>query len=95
MQFGEDTPMKTARITFLGSDTFKAQLESEARQQKISVAELIRQQFDRRPGEEEQVLSALAKELKRSTAETRAALNEALAEVNKTLKRASVQDKAA
>lgn len=85
--------MKTARITFLGSDKFKAQLESEAKQHKISVAELIRRQFDRAPTEDEQLLLALAKELKRSTAEARAALNTALREVNKTLNKP--QNKAA
>lgn len=88
--------MKTARITFLGSDRFKAQLEREAKQQKISVAELIRKQFDRAPNEEEQLLLALAKELKRSTAEARATLNEALKEVKKTLnKRTSFKNKVA
>lgn len=88
--------MKTARITFLGSDRFKAQLEKEAKQQKISVAELIRKQFDRGPNEEEQLLLALAKELKRSTAEARTALNEALKEVKKTLNtRTSLKNKAA
>lgn len=87
--------MKTARITFLGSEAFKAHLETEAKQQRISVAELIRQQFNRQPSAEEQVISAMAKELKRSTAEARAALNEALVEVNKTLRKALPQDKAA
>lgn len=87
--------MKTARITFLGSEAFKAQLEAEAKQQRISVAELIRQQFNRQPSDEEQLVSAMAKELKRSTAEARAALNEALVEVNKTLRKALPADKAA
>lgn len=87
--------MKTARITFLGSEAFKAELETEAKRRRISVAELIRQQFDRQPGDEEQLLSAMAKELKRSAAEARAALREALVEVNKTLRKTMREDEAA
>lgn len=87
--------MKTARITFLGSHAFKARLEQEAKAKSISVAELIRRQFDREPSAEEQVLLALAKELKRSSAETRKALHEAIAEVDKTLKQVAQQRQAA
>lgn len=87
--------MKTARITFLGSHAFKARLEQEAKAKGISVAELIRQQFDQGPSAEEQVLLALAKELKRSSMETRKALNEAMAEVSKTLKHVAPQRRAA
>lgn len=78
--------MKTARITFLGSDEFKAELERRASAKGISVGELIRRQFDRKPSEEDRLLSALAEELKRSAAEARTALSDALAEVEQTLR---------
>lgn len=85
--------MKTARITFLGSDAFKTRLEQEAKAKDISVAELIRRQFDQEPNAEEQVLLALAKELKRSCAETRKALK-AMTEIGKALKHVAQQRQA-
>lgn len=78
--------MKTARITFLGTDQFKAQLVRQAAAQHISVGELIRSQFEREPSDEERLLEALTGDLKRSTAEARKALSDALAEVDATLK---------
>lgn len=78
--------MKTARITFLGTDQFKAELERQAAAQKISVGELIRSQFERKPSGDERLLEVLAEDLKRSTAEAHQALTDALAEVEATLK---------
>jgi tellurite resistance protein len=78
--------MKTARITFLGTDQFKAELERQAAAQKISVGELIRSQFERKPSGDERLLEVLAEDLKRSTAEAHQALTAALAEVDATLK---------
>lgn len=79
--------MKTARITFLGTDELKARLEAEAAAENISVGELIRRQFEQRPpSEDEQLLSALAEELIRSAAETRQAMSEALTELDTTLR---------
>jgi len=78
--------MKTARITFLGTDQFKAELERQAAAQKISVGELIRSQFERKPSGDERLLEVLAEDLKRSTAEAHQVLTAALAEVDATLK---------
>jgi ABC-type transporter Mla subunit MlaD len=78
--------MKTARITFLGTEQFKAQLVRQAAAQHISVGELIRSQFESKPEEDERQLEALAEDLKRATADTRRALSEAMAEVETTLK---------
>lgn len=87
--------MKSARITFLANEAFKARLDKEAKAKGISVAELIRQQFDQAPSADEQILLALAKELKRSSAQTRKALNDAMTEVGKTLKHVAQQRRAA
>jgi tellurite resistance protein len=77
--------MKTARITFLGTDQFKALLKRQAEAQRISIGELIRRQFERKANEDERELQSLAEDLKRATAEARQALSEALTEVEITL----------
>lgn len=77
--------MKSERLTFLVTGDFKARLERDAKRQRISVAQLIRQQFDpAAPSADEQELVALTQELRRMTQEARQALAEAHVEVSKT-----------
>ncbi|MHB1201701.1 MAG: hypothetical protein ACYCZC_00980 [Acidithiobacillus sp.] len=77
--------MKSARITFLGTQEFKVSIERQAAAQGISVGELVRRRFDRAQTEDEQVLAALAEELRRSVAEARAMLSDGLAEADLAL----------
>ena len=70
---------KTERITLLSSRDFKAFLAEEARKEGVSVSELVRRRCERAPTEDEYALLALADELRKSTAEARAALAEGLA----------------
>jgi hypothetical protein len=73
--------MKSARLTLLVSPDFKARLQRDAKRAEISVARLVRDKFDPGPSAEEHELRALAAELRRSTAETRAAVAAALKEI--------------
>ena len=77
--------MKTARITFLGSDKFKANLEKQTQLQKISVGELIRRQFDAQPSNDELLLAALTGELRVAVRAASEALKDGLAEADSTL----------
>ena len=88
--------VKTERITLLGSRDFKAFLAKEARKEGVSVSELVRRRCERAPTDDERMLLALADELRKSTAEARAALQEGMAaaasvsrEVRKTKKKAA------
>lgn len=78
--------IKSERITLLGSREFKTFLTREARKEGVSVSELVRRRCERAPTEDERVLLALADELRKATAEARAALNEGLAAAHDTLR---------
>ncbi len=78
--------MKTARITFLGTDDFKRMLEQEASAKRISIGELIRSRFSGEPSAEERELAQLAAVLQSETAAAHAALSSAIAEAQETLK---------
>ena len=60
--------MKTERVTLLTSPDFKAFLNAEAHREGISVAELVRTRCERRPTDDEQLLTELTRELKQSVA---------------------------
>lgn len=77
--------MKSERLTLLVTGDFKARLERDAKRRRISVAQLIRQQFDPVASTpDEQELIALTQELRRSTREVRQALADAHIEASKT-----------
>ncbi len=76
---------KSERITLLGSKAFKAFLAKESLKEGVSVSDLVRRRCERTPTEDERVLLALAEELRKSTAEARAALAEGLAAANEAL----------
>ena len=73
--------MKTERITLLASAEFKAFLMEEARAEDISISELIRRRCEQRQNEDEQLLLALAAELREATAAADRALDAGLASV--------------
>jgi hypothetical protein len=73
--------MKTERITLLASAEFKAFLMEEARAEDISISELIRRRCEQRQNEDEQLLLALAAELREATAAADKALDAGLASV--------------
>jgi hypothetical protein len=73
--------MKTERITLLASTEFKAFLMEEARAEDISISELIRRRCEQRQNEDEQLLLALAAELREATAAADKALDAGLASV--------------
>ena len=81
-------PTKTARITILSTPDFKAFLASEAKQEGISVAELVRQRCEKKPTNngEEELLHALVNELHTATARAKLSLEKGLADAEKTLK---------
>lgn len=78
--------LKSERITLLGSRAFKAFLSEEARKEGVSVSELVRRRCERAPTEDEQILLALADELRKATAEARAALEEGMAAAHSALR---------
>lgn len=76
--------MKTERITVLASQEFKMFLTKEAKNEGVSVSELIRQRCQRQPSPDEKLLSELAQELRVATKRADAALDAGLAAVEAT-----------
>ena len=79
---------KTERIVLLTDPKFKRLLQDQARRAGLSVAELVRQRFERQPSQEEALLAALTAELNRrvelvsrSADRTMALADEVLAEL--------------
>ncbi|MEW6353457.1 MAG: hypothetical protein AB1469_04045 [Pseudomonadota bacterium] len=77
--------MKSERITVLGTPRFKAFLEEQAKKEKISVSELVRRRCEGRPSQDEEMLTLLAAELKRSVGEAKRSLAEGLSDVRAAL----------
>ena len=79
---------KTARITFLSTPDFKDFLAAEAAKEGTSVAELIRQRCENKPAntKEEEMLLAVAKEVRQATARAKKSLEKGLADAERTLK---------
>ena len=79
---------KTERITFLSTPDFKAFLSAEAAKEGISVAELIRHRCENKPAnsEDEEMLVAMAKEVRKATARAKESLEKGLADAEKVLK---------
>ena len=68
--------MKTERVTLLTSPEFKTFLATEAKREKVSVAELVRSRCERRPTEDEVVLVALTAELHSAVVRAKKSLRE-------------------
>jgi hypothetical protein len=77
--------MKTERVTLLTSPEFKAFLATEARREKVSVAELVRSRCEGRPSADEAMLVALTAELRAAVAQAKRSLREGLAEADAVL----------
>jgi hypothetical protein len=79
---------KTERITFLSTPDFKAFLSAEAAKEGTSVAELIRRRCENKPAnnEDDEMLLAMAKEVRKATARAKKSLEKGLADAEKVLK---------
>jgi hypothetical protein len=79
---------KTERITFLSTPDFKAFLSAEAAKEGTSVAELIRHRCENKPAnsEDEEMLLAMAEEVRKATARAKESLEKGLADAEKVLK---------
>jgi hypothetical protein len=80
-----ELPMKTERVTFLATTQFKAYLAAEAEKAGMSVGELVRQRCQQQPGADEQLLAALAVELRHAVREAQTSLGDGLAAVDAAL----------
>ena len=65
---------QTARITILSTPDFKGWLTREAEQEGISLSELVRQRCQKKPSEDEILLSTLVREVRLSTQRAKASL---------------------
>jgi hypothetical protein len=77
--------MKTERVTLLTSPEFKAFLATEAKREKVSVAELVRSRCERRATDDETMLIALTSELRSAVTRARKSLRDGLAEADAVL----------
>ena len=72
--------VKTERLTLLTTPEFKALLTAEAATAGISVAELVRRRCQPEVGEDEALLAASARELRRALGKARASIGSGLKE---------------
>ena len=86
--------MKSERLVILLTPEQKQVIMNRAKSLNMSAGEVIRRSVeDYRPNAEEAVLSALADELERSARDARSALQQAHAEVRRTLEALSARRK--
>jgi hypothetical protein len=76
--------MKTERVTLLATPDFKRFLEAEAKRQGVSMGELIRIRCGQ-PSEEERLLHELAVQLLQELKETKTAIKQANANIDRAL----------
>ncbi len=78
--------VKTERITILGSPDFKAFLSREAKKEGVSLSQLVRQRCENKPtNQDEELLTALVKELSAATARAKSSLEKGLTDAEKVL----------
>jgi hypothetical protein len=77
--------MKTERVTLLTTPEFKAFLASEAKRERVSVAELVRARCEQRPSSDEALLRSLAAELRSAITQAKRSLREGLDEAHAAL----------
>ncbi len=79
--------VKTARITILGTPDFKAFLTREAKKEGISLSKLVRQRCGQKPvnSEDEELLTALVKEVGQAAARAKASLEKGLTDAEQAL----------
>jgi hypothetical protein len=83
--------MKTERVTLLTSPDFKAFLNAEAHREGVSVAELVRTRCERRPSDEEAMLTELTRELQQSVLVAKRSLKTGLDEAQAVLRELNLQ----
>jgi hypothetical protein len=83
--------MKTARLQLLTTPAFRDRLRKEAKKAGVSVAELVRTRCESASGEEEQMVSELASQLRKKVRKAQSSLRSSLAEANAMLAELRVQ----
>jgi hypothetical protein len=80
------TAVKTKRITILGTPEFKDFLTREAKQEGLSLSELVRQRCERKPqNQDEELLAVLVKEVSAATARAKLSLEKGVADAERVL----------
>ena len=79
------TTIKSERVTLLTTKEFKRFLGDEARREGVSVAELVRVRCERKPSQDELLLSELSTRLREAAKEAKIALKEGIEEANTVL----------
>jgi hypothetical protein len=77
--------LKSERVTLLTTKEFKRFLRDEARREGVSVAELVRIRCERKPSQDELLLSELSARLREAAKEAKIALKEGMEEANTAL----------
>ena len=77
--------IKSERVTLLTTKEFKRFLGDEARREGVSVAELVRVRCERKPSQDELLLSDLSARLREAAKEAKIALKEGIEEANTVL----------
>jgi hypothetical protein len=77
--------IKSERVTLLTTKEFKRFLGDEARREGVSVAELVRVRCERKPSQDELLLSELSARLREAAKEAKIALKEGIEEANTVL----------
>ena len=77
--------VKSERVTLLTTKEFKRFLGDEARREGVSVAELVRVRCERKPSQDELLLSELSARLREAAKEAKIALKEGIEEANTVL----------
>jgi len=81
------TAVKTERITILGTPDFKNFLTREAKEEGVSLSELVRQRCEKKPtnNEDEELLAALMEEVRAATVRAKISLEKGLDDAEKVL----------
>ena len=80
------TAAKTKRITILGTPEFKDFLTREAKQEGLSLSELVRQRCERKPqNQDEELLAVLVKEVSAATTRAKLSLEKGVADAERVL----------
>jgi hypothetical protein len=81
-----ETTAKTKRITILGTPEFKDFLTREAKQEGLSLSELVRQRCESKPqNQDEELLAALAKEVSAASSRAKLSLEKGVADAERVL----------
>lgn len=80
------TAVKTERITILGTPDFKRFLTQEAKNEGVSLSQLVRQRCEKKSvSKDEELLAVLMKEVAEATVKARSSLEKGLNDAEKVL----------